>query len=112
MYKRMTLKFALRYANCSKNIHENNVTSIIGAINDDVLVLNYRRIKIQFEFLSRKHSSTEASSMFLHPMLYKRHKYKKPVIVSRFKNRQYFRSNMNLLERRRFIKEFNKQRSD
>ncbi len=110
MYKRMTLKLATRMANCSKSSRENRVYTISSCLNDDIFLLNYKKVRIRMTIYPKDGIGQYIPiDMLIIPTLYKKQKYKKyPNMISRFKNRQYFRSNINLLERRRFIKEYRK----
>lgn len=97
----MTLSLAMRYSNCAKDPHANNVMGFGAALMDDVHVLKYRKMKVHLYIIPKKYAKAGITSIVLTPMVPKREKRRKHSPKSR--NRRYTKSNMNLLERRRFI---------
>ncbi len=108
MLKNMTLNLAMRYSNCTKDPRANNIFGMGPALMDDVETLKYRKMRIHLHFIPKEYWRAGASDIFLSPRLCKREKTRKNPPKSR--NRRYTRANMNLLERRRFIKAFNKKK--
>jgi len=105
MLKNMTLNLAMRYSNCTKDPRANNIFGVGPLLRDDIEIFKYRKIRIHLYFISKESQKHGVSAIFMSPRLRKREK-KKNHYKSR--NRIYTRANMNLLERRRFIKECNK----
>lgn len=112
MYKRMTLKLALRYVGLSNEGGQEKVSGFGPMLMDDIEIFNYRKLDIKIitpsKWFKDKYPHRSYFHIHLSPCLYKRTKYKKHIHISRFKNRMYFKANRTFLERRRFIKEYRK----